>query len=216
MKELVNFFHEIGKLSKIPRRGWVLIGIKKPADIIDHSFRLAVMTWILGRGKRLHMERAIKMALVHDLCELYAGDTTPYDYNSILPKDRKKWPKLFDVWPRFSEIEKTKNFLKKHKKEKAALIRLTSGLSPDLRKEILDLWIDYDKGVSKEARFIRQLNRLETLLQAFEYGKETKRRPFHSWWIGTEERVDDPLLIEFMLEIAKKFYPKTKKKKRRS
>lgn len=213
MKELVNFFHEIGGLRKIPRRGWVLIGVKKPADVIDHSFRLTVMTWILGMKKQLNMERAIKMALIHDLCELYTGDTTPYDYNSILPKDKSKWPKLFDAWPRFSKSEKIKFFHKKHKREKAALIKLTSGLPSNLRKEILGLWIDYDKGISREARFIRQLNRLETLLQAFEYGKETKRRPYHSWWIGTEERVDDPFLIEFMLEIAKKFYPKTKTKK---
>ena len=118
MKNIVDFFHEIGKLSKIPRRGWVLIGIKKPADIVDHSFRLAVMTWILGKGKRLHMEKAIKMALVHDLCELYAGDTTPYDYNSILPKDKRKWPKLFNTWPIFSKSEKIKFFRKKYNQYK--------------------------------------------------------------------------------------------------
>lgn len=213
MKELVNFFHEIGEIRKIPRRGWVLIGAKKPADVIDHSFRLAVMTWILGRSKRLHVERAIKMALVHDLCELYAGDVTPYDYNSILPKDKRKWPKLFDTWPRFSKSEKIRFFQKKHKKEKAALMKLTSGLPSNLKREILGLWIDYDKGLSKEARFIRQVNRLETLLQAFEYGKENKRRPFHAWWVGTEEKVDDPSLIEFMFQISKKFYPKIKIKK---
>ena len=216
MNKLVHFFYETGKLKDIPRRGWVLIGMKKPASIMDHSYRMALMTWILGRRKRLNMERAIKMALVHDLCELYAGDITPYDHGSALPKDKKKWPKLFDTWPRFSKYEKMQNFLKKHKKEQDALKKLTKDIPSEIGEEIISLWRDYEKGTSKEARFVRQINRMETLLQACEYSKETNKRPYNSWWIGSEEHIDDPLLKEFMAEVAKKFphKPKTKKTKK--
>lgn len=216
MKGLVDFFHEIGKLRRIPRRGWVLIGVKKdPASVTDHSFRSAIMTWILGKKKRLNSERAIKMTLIHDLCELYAGDITPYDRKS-LPKDKKEWPKLFDSWPRFTKSKKLKNFLKKHKKEKTALTKITSGLPLELKKEILNLWYDYEKGSTKEARFVRQINRLETLLQAFEYGKETKKRPFRSWWVGTEEQIEDPFLVKFMEKIAEKFYHRPRKKTKKT
>jgi len=214
MKELIDFFHKIGKLKKMPRRGWVLIGVKNPGTVAAHTFRTAIMTWVLGEKKKLNTGRAIKMALVHDLCELYAGDTTPYDYNSILPKDKKKWPELFDTWTRFSKSKKIKFFLEKDKRERASLMKLTSGLPPKLKKEILDLWYDYKNGSTKEGRFTRQINRLETLLQALEYGRETKRRPFKSWWIGSEEQVDDPLLVEFMSGLAKKFYQGTKKKRK--
>jgi len=212
MKKLVNFFHEIGKLKEIPRRGLVLIGMKDPASIMDHSYRMALMVWVLGRKKRLNMERAIKMALSHDLCEIYSNGLTPYDHGSGLPKDKKEWPKLFDSLPRFSKSQKIKNFLKKNKKEQAALIKLTKGLPDNLAKEIINLWQDYEKGTSKEARFVRQINRLETLFQAFEHGKKIKRRPYHSWWVGSEEHIDDPLLKEFMLEMGNNFYQKPKKK----
>jgi len=208
MTKIVKFFHEIGKLKDMPRRGWVLIGEKNPASIMDHSYRMAMMTWILGNKKRINTNRAIKIALIHDLCELYAGDTTPYDNGFKLPKDKKEWPKIFDCWPRFSRQEKINNFTRKHKKEQAALTKLTSQLEPFLKKEIMELWKDYEKGTSKEARFVRQINRLETLFQAFEYSKQSKKRPYHSWWVGAEEHIDDPLLKEFMHEIAKKFYPK--------
>lgn len=210
MKKLVDFFHEIGKLKRIPRGGWVLIGVKRPASITDHSFRLAIMVWILAKRKKLNVERAVKIALIHDLCELYVGDVTPYD--SVLPKDKKQWPKLFDTWPRFSKSKKKKNFLKKHKKEQTALIKLISGLPLATKKEILNLWFDYENELTKEGRFVKQVNRLETLLQAIEYGKETKRRPFKSWWIGSEERIDDPLLIKFMSELGERFHIRTKKK----
>ena len=213
MRQFLDFFHQIGKLNEKPRRGWVLIGIKNPASIADHSFRMAIMGWVLGKGRKLNTERVIKMALIHDICELYSGDITPYDYKP-LPKDKKEWPKIFDCWPRFSKSKKIKNFIKKHEKEKKGLIKITSGLSSESRKEILQLWHEYEKGITKEARFLRQVNRLETLLQALEYSYKNKKRPFDSWWIGSEEMIDDPVLIKFMEEMAGKFYIKKKKRKK--
>lgn len=210
MEDFLNFFINIGKLNKIPRRGWKLIGVKNPQTIGEHMFRVAIMTWILGKERKINfdMERSLKMALIHDLCELHAGDITPYDYDSILPKDKKKWPRLFDKWPRFSKSEKIKYFLEKHKKERVSLEKLISGLPPAVKKEILALWLSYEQGLTKEARFVKQVNRVETLLQALEYGKESKTRPYKSWWVGSEEKVDDPLLLKFMKALEKKFHRK--------
>ena len=213
MKNFVDFFHQAGKLKDMPRRGWLLIGAKNPASIADHSFRMAIMAWVLGhKKKKVKLEKVIKMALIHDLCELYAGDITPYDHGQ-LPKNKKDWPEAFDKWPRFSKSQKVKNFLKKQKREREALTKVTSKMPDDIKKEIMNLWKEYDRGLTQEARFVRQINRLETLLQAFEYGKESKCRPFNSWWIGSEEQIDDPSLLECMLEIAEEFYCKEKKKK---
>jgi putative hydrolase of HD superfamily len=208
MRELINFFTKIQKLKEMPKRGWLLIGIKNPETIGTHTFRLAIMAWFLAKKKKnFDIERILKIALIHDLCELYAGDTTPYDY-SALPKDKKKWPELFDKWPRASKSQKIRNFLEKHRKEKASLLKLIKKLPSETRKEILSLWMEYEKESSKEAKFVKQVNRLETLLQALEYAKETKRRPFRSWWIGSKEKIDDSLLVEFMSELDKKFHNK--------
>ncbi len=80
MEELVKFFFEVGKLKKMARKGWVINNIKNPESIAEHVFRAALMAWFLGTKKKgLNIERIIKMALIHDLCEIYAGDTTTYD-----------------------------------------------------------------------------------------------------------------------------------------
>lgn len=214
MKNILNFLIEVGKLKGIPRRGWILIGIKNPETIAAHTFHEAIMAWILAKEKGINfnIERILKIALVHDLCELYAGDTTPYD--KILPKNKKRWPKLFDKWPRFLKTEKRKIAKEKHKRERQALVKLTAKLPPKLRKEIRSLWLDYEKGLTKEGRFAKQVGRLVTLLQALQYGKETKRRPYKSWWVGSEEIIDDPFLIEFMKVLDKEFHKKKKLKKR--
>ncbi|MDI6602830.1 MAG: HD domain-containing protein [Patescibacteria group bacterium] len=210
MEEILNFLIEIEKLKKMPRTGWILIGIKNPESIAEHIFHEAIMAWVLARQRKnnLNVDKVVKIALIHDLCEIYAGDITPYD--EILPKNKKEWPELFDKWPRASEKKKIKTFLKKYKKERKSLEKLISKLPSEIKKEILNLWLDYELGLTKEGRFTKQVGRLTTLLQALLYGKKTKQRVYRSWWIGTKERIDDPLLIDFIKQLEKKFHPKHK------
>jgi len=212
MEELLNFFIEIGKLKRMPRRGWVINQIKNPESIAEHSFRAALMTWILGEEKGgLNIEKLLKMILIHDVCEVYAGDTTPYDL--ILLKNKKKLRELMKTWPRFPTPIKKEVVLKKHQKEAKALEKLISKLPPNLKKEIKNLWLDYEKGLTSEGRFLRQADRMENFLQAYEYWKKYKNPPLGPWWLWAREFFDDPLLVEFMLALEKKFhYQKIPKK----
>ncbi|MGA2418092.1 MAG: HD domain-containing protein [Candidatus Staskawiczbacteria bacterium] len=206
MKDLVNFFHQAGKLKDMPRRGWVINDIKNPESIAEHIFRASLMGWILGSKKKLNIERILKMALIHDLCEIYAGDTTPYD--SVLPKDAEKRKEFMKTWPRFSEKEKKRLNEKKHKKEKISLEKLVKDLPRDLSSEIKHLWFDYEKGLTKEGRFFKQADRLENFLQAMEYWKKYKKPPQGPWWEWAKEFFDDPASLEFVEEMAKKFHHK--------
>lgn len=210
MKELLNFFIEVGKLKKMPRRGWVINQIKKPESIPEHIFRAAIMGWFLGKKKGLNVEKLLKMALIHDLCEVYAGDTTPYD--SVLPKNKKKLRELMKTWPRFPMPKKRELVLRKFKKENEALEKLISKLPPNLKKEISNLWLDYEKGLTPEGRFFHQADRMENFLQALEYWKKYNNPPLAPWWLWAREFFDDSLLLEFMKSLDKKFHsPKNKK-----
>lgn len=205
MEKLINFFIEIGKLKRMPRRGWVLNQIKNPESIADHTFRAAIIGWLLGEKKGgLNMERLLKMALVHDLCEVYAGDTTPYD--SVLPRSKKRLEELMKTWPRFPILQKRKIALKKYRKEKKALEKLIAKLPSDLKKEIRNLWIDYEKGLTPEGRFFRQADRMDNFLQALEYWKKYKKPPLGPWWLWAREFFDDSILLEFMKVLDKKFH----------
>ena len=205
MKDLLNFCIEIGKLKRMPRRGWVINQIKNPESIAEHVFRSAIMGWILGGEKKgLNIEKVIKTALIHDLCEVYAGDTTPYD--SILPKSKKILRELMKTWPRFPTLDKKRRTSIKYKKEKKALEKLVSMLSPATRKEIKNLWLDYEKGLTPEGRFFHQADRMENFLQAYEYWKKYKNPPLAPWWLWAREFFDDPTLLEFMKVLEKKFH----------
>jgi len=206
MKNILNFLIEVGKLKKIPRKGWVLRGIKNPETIAAHTFRLAFMAWLLGKQMKLNVNKILKMCLIHDICEVYAGDTTPY--HPLLPKSQKEWKKTTQKWPRFSKKEKEKFFHEKYGKENKALKKLIFKLPPVIKKEIKNLWSDYEKGLTSEGRFVRQVDRVENLLQALEYWQKEKKFAIEPWWIQIEELVDRPLLIEFLEVLEKKFHRK--------
>ena len=209
MEELVKFFFEVGKLKKMARRGWVINNIKNPESIAEHVFRAALMAWFLGTKKKgLNIERIIKMALIHDLCEIYAGDTTPYD--SVLPRTKKQREKLMKTWPRFSDSQKKKIKNNKHKKEKKSLEKLIEKIPTDLKKEIRNLWLDYEYGLTPEGRFFHQTDRVENFLQALEYWKRYKKPPQKPWWLWAREFFDDSLLLEFIKDMEKIFHSEKK------
>lgn len=199
LESLVYFFVAAGKLKKIKRRGAMLYG-KSEEEVestAEHTYRTVLMAWILGKRKGgLDVERAVKMALVHDLCEVYAGDITPYD--GILPKDEKERYTFVRTWPGLTHKEREKRALAKHKKERDGLETLVSYLGSVLRGEVMDLWLEYEARKTKEAKFVHQIDRLENLLQAVEYFEEDEHFPTKPWWLHAKESIDDPDLLLFM------------------
>ena len=184
----------------------MLRGIKNPETIAAHTFRMTIMAWILCCHKNLDLNKVLKMSLIHDICEVFSGDTTPYD--KILPKDKKQWKKVLDKWPRLSQKEKNKFFISKYRKEYQGLQKIISNLPKNFKKEIKDLWNDYENGLTGEGRFVRQLDRIENLLQALEYWEKGEKFSIYPWWVQIEELIDDPTLFKFMKILEKKFHKK--------
>ncbi|HEY0089586.1 MAG TPA: HD domain-containing protein, partial [Candidatus Lokiarchaeia archaeon] len=190
---LLDFFSEIGELKMMPRRGWIFRRVKNPESISAHSFRLAIMGWIFGkRIPDLNTEKIIKLALVHDLTKVYAVDTIPYDKIIIRKEDFKKIKK---------EI-----FYRDYKNESVALKKLDTNLPNYLKKELIICWDDFQKGLSKEGKFIRQVSRIENLLQALEYWEKNKNFPIEPWWEEAKQFISEPVLLEFIKTLEKKFH----------
>jgi putative hydrolase of HD superfamily len=80
------------------------------------------------------------MALIHDFGEIYAGDFIPHD-----------------------RIEPNQ----KYQLEKQSVLQVLSKLNHGA--EWIALWEEYEKGESTESQFVRQIDRLEMLLQASVY-----------------------------------------------
>ncbi len=213
MDKALDFLLEVSKLKTMQRTGWVLMGVKNPETIADHTFRLALACWLLAEKRGLNAAKAVKMALAHDLCEVYAGDMTPFFYYVDLPQGKGKMDKEKALmrWVRLTKKEKEKRGRIKFQKEKESLEKLIQSLSPQLKRELFSSWLGYERRMSQEGKFVKQVDRIETLLQSIEYLGSKEEDSGTSWWEGTEEMVEDPMLIDFLKVIQARFYPKSKK-----
>ena len=209
MKNILHFLIEIGKLKKMPRTGFLWLGIKNPKTIAQHTFRVAIMNWILGERVRpkLDLEKIIKISLVHDLCEVYAGDMTPYW--GLLPKDPQKRKEILKKWVRLPQKIKEKRDKEKFRREKKSLEKLIRNLEPKIKEEIRDCWLEYERLGSREGRFVKQGDKIETLLQAKEYWRNDRTSPVFGWWEEVQELVDESVLLDFLEEVKKKAKRKT-------
>jgi len=85
----------------------------------------------------INILKAFKMVLIHDIIEIYAGDTFAFD------KEGKK--------------------SKKDREEKAAE-KLFSQLPDDLRKELYKLWKEYEEGITPESKIIKAIDKIQPIL----------------------------------------------------
>ena len=118
-------------------------GVSKVESVAEHSYRMAMMALTLHEASdATNLDRMIKMCLVHDLAEVLVGDITPFD-----------------------GIEKEKKKLL----EKRAMLALVQDLPESKQAELLALFEEYESQESDEARFVKDLDRLEMCLTALEY-----------------------------------------------
>ncbi len=88
MGKTAEFLFEAGLLKNIPRSGWLTIGIKNPESVAEHSFRAALVGWVLAKMEGADEEKVIKMCILHDLEEARLGDL--HTVNRVYLKEQRK------------------------------------------------------------------------------------------------------------------------------
>jgi len=72
MEDIVRFLFEAGMLKLVPRSGWFKIGVKNPESVAEHTFRTALIAFILTYLETSDSSKAGKaafLALIHDFHE---------------------------------------------------------------------------------------------------------------------------------------------------
>ena len=103
LRKQAEFLLEIDKMKRIYRQTHILGGDRAENDA-EHSWHLALMAFLLDEyaNQEVDTARVMKMVLVHDLVEIYAGDTYAYDEGGNASKrerEVKAAEKLFALLP---------------------------------------------------------------------------------------------------------------------
>ncbi|TFK68730.1 hypothetical protein BDN72DRAFT_841406 [Pluteus cervinus] len=142
-QDKLAFFHVLERLKTQKRTGWVEHGIPNVESISDHMYRMSVLAMCVS-DTNLDVGKCVMMAVVHDIAEAHVGDISPREG---IPKAEK----------RRLEAEAMHNFVHDMLHDSPAAQRFEA------------LWKEYEEGQTPEAKFVKDLDRIEMALQASEY-----------------------------------------------
>ena len=143
LEKQIQFIVEIDKAKTIFRQTYLSDGKRRENDS-EHSWHLAVMAFLLSEYfEDVDVQKVVKMVLIHDLIEIYAGDTYCYDEKANEDKEER---------------------------ERKAADMLYHILPSDQEEEYKKLWMEFEYGQSKEAVFASILDRLQPILLNYASG----------------------------------------------
>ncbi|MCH5291633.1 MAG: HD domain-containing protein [Treponema sp.] len=132
------FTAEVDKMTGILRHTLLVDGSRRENDA-EHSWHIALMAMLFSEYARepVDVAHTVQLCLVHDLVEIYAGDTFAYDLQAN--KD-------------------------KHDREISAAQKLFTQLPPEQGTEIRALWEEFEAMETPCAKYAACMDRLQPFL----------------------------------------------------
>jgi len=164
---VLRTYLQFSALKRLPRTGWLLRGVEpvQCESVAAHSHGVAMLAMLLMDGRPLDAEKVLRLALIHDLGEAQVGDITPSDGVSAREK---------------------------HRMEAEAVSAILGELAG--AEAHLEIWDEYEAGQTAEARFVRQIDKLEMALQAACYRAEG-HEGLAEFFESARASIDDPVLL---------------------
>ncbi|MDO0924103.1 HD domain-containing protein [Streptomyces sp. TG1A-8] len=118
----------------------------------EHSWHLALMTLVLAEyaDEPIDTGKVLALVVLHDLVEIYAGDTFLYDTAASADQEER---------------------------EQQAADKLFALLPPDQGDHFRSLWDEFEARITPEARFAKAMDRLQPLLLNYGNRGGTWRAP---------------------------------------
>ncbi|XP_045131619.1 5'-deoxynucleotidase HDDC2-like isoform X1 [Portunus trituberculatus] len=171
------FLKQIGRLKHLKRTGWVLRKVNEPETVSGHMYRMAIMSFLFDDDDGVDRDRVMKMSLVHDMAESTVGDLTPHC--GVSDED-------------------------KHQREVAAMESFRSLLGQKAGTEMYDLFMEYEEQKTKEAKLVKDLDKFDMILQAFEYETDQDRAgTLEEFFKSTEGKFTHPKIIKWIEQLYK-------------
>lgn len=150
-REALDAAYSAFRLKDEPRAGWVLHGVTAPETVAAHSWGTAYLCLLFGEAAGVNVERAVAIAVLHDLAEAETGD----------------------LLARADSADRTVTEAEKRRLEAAAIARL---LPPGT--DVLEgMWRSYEERADDDARFVRDMNLIDMCLEALRYERGRRYDP---------------------------------------
>lgn len=138
LNQQLKFTAEIDKMTSVLRHTLLIDGSRRENDA-EHSWHIAVMALLFEEYaiEKPNVGRAVKMLVVHDLIEIYAGDTFAFDKKGNETKELR---------------------------EKQAADKLFSQLPCEQGLEIRSMWEEFDAMETVDSKYANCMDRIQPFL----------------------------------------------------
>lgn len=172
---ILNFARLLGKLKHTRRAGWERHQVPNCESVADHMYRMSVLSMLIPTSGELSRDKCIRLSLVHDIAECIVGDITPADN---IPKEEK------------------------HKKELGALQDIQKLVPDEFAEELMTLWLEYEGQSTPEAKFVKDLDKFDMVMQAHEY-EEAQKAPgsLQEFFNSVEGHIKHPSVLSWFNEL---------------
>ena len=116
----MTFYEEIAKLKTTLRKGWLMRNVGEHTRVEndgEHTFSMMMLAleFMSKEKTELDQQKVLKMIAYHELCEIDAGDTTPFDNVTKEEKYKRElkcierlaseynMPEIKELWLEFEE-----------------------------------------------------------------------------------------------------------------
>ena len=139
LEQQLALLMELDQLKSVLRRTLVKSADGRLENSAEHSWHVALMAILMEEhaNEPVDIDRVVKMLLLHDIVEIDAGDTFVYDVAASAVQEEK---------------------------ELAAAQRLFAMLPEEQGKELLELWLEFERAESADAKFGKALDRIIPML----------------------------------------------------
>ena len=111
---------------------------------VEHSYTLAMLGWYLVTSEKLNLDASLvlKYGMIHDLVEVYAGDTyiystNPDDHATKHEREARAAEKLKDLFPEFGDLHEAIETYEKREDAESRFVYALDKLQP-----VLHIYLD--------------------------------------------------------------------------
>jgi putative hydrolase of HD superfamily len=145
---IVRLYMEFFHLKQIYRKGWLLRGVKKKKceSDADHTLGMVVLAILIySRIPEIDVLKLLQMIVIHEWCEIDAGDNTPHCNISKEEKYQREYACIKRIFTPFpgEELYGFEKYIK--------------------------IWEEFEEGKTLEAQIAKKLDKLEMILTALAY-----------------------------------------------
>ena len=178
ISKLLKILIKSNSLKEVPRTGWIIKGVKNAESVADHTWGVSLLGLLLA-PENIDKNKLLKMIIVHDLGEITPGDVRWEEGTKVIGSQSKKRNKELSVMQELFQAYPEKEIY-------------------------ISLLREFNEQKTSEARYLKQIEKLEMVIQAYIYEINNKaKKPLDEFWENAKMYLEGKELEPIFRELQK-------------